>query len=155
MYGVDLNWLISHCASMAHHQISVYTNIFSLDLDPDLPVLHGNAEQMLQVILNLLMNALISLPGRSCAVVLSTSYNSATDRVQMRVQDEGGGISTDILPDILKPFFSTWSEYGCMGLGLTVADQIICNHGGTLCLNSELGKGTSVIVSLPVQNNGA
>ena len=154
IYGMDLNWLISHCASMAHHQISVYTNIFRLDLEPDVPVLHGNAEQMLQVILNLLMNALISLPDRSCAVVLSTSYNCVTDCVQMLVQDEGGGIPADILPDIFKPFFSTWAEYGCMGLGLTVADQIIRNRSGKMSIDSALDKGTRVTVSLPVQNNG-
>ncbi|HIJ87306.1 MAG TPA: HAMP domain-containing histidine kinase [Desulfuromonadales bacterium] len=144
---VDLNRLISLCASMAHHQICVHTSSFCLDLEPDLPVLAGNAEQMQQLILNLLMNALISLPDRSCAVVLSTSYNRATDSVQMRVQDEGVGISTDILPDILKPFFSTWSEYGCMGLGLNVADQIIRDHGGELAIDSELGKGTTMIVT--------
>jgi len=151
LFGIDLNWLISHCASMTQHQISVYTNIFSLDLETDLPVLQGNAEQMLQVILSLLMNALLSLPDRSSAVVLRSTYDRAAGSVQMCVCDEGSGISTEIFPDILKPFFSTWPEHGCMGLGLTVADQIIRNHGGVLTIDSEFGKGTSVMVSLPVQ----
>ena len=133
------------------YQISVYTNIFSLDLEPELPVVQGNAEQMLQVILSLLMNALLSLPGRSSAIVLSTVFNSAAGSVQMCVRDEGNGISPEIFPGILEPFFSTWSEHGCIGLGLTVADQIIRNHGGKLIIDSELGKGTIVIVSLPVQ----
>ena len=151
LYGIDLNWLISHCAAMTQYQISVYTNIFSLDLEPELPVVQGNAEQMLQVILSLLMNALLSLPGRSSAIVLSTVFNSAAGSVQMCVRDEGNGISPEIFPDILEPFFSTWSEHGCIGLGLTVADQIIRNHGGKLTIDSELGKGTIVMVSLPVQ----
>jgi signal transduction histidine kinase len=151
LFGVDLNWLVSHCASMAQHKISVYTNIFSLDLEPDLPVVRGNAEQMLQVILNLLMNALLSLPDRSSAIVLTTVFNSAAGSVQMCVRDEGNGISPDIFPEILEPFFSTWSEHDCMGLGLTVADQIIRNHGGKLTIDSEFGKGTSVMVSLPLQ----
>ncbi len=151
LYGIDLNWLISHCASMTQHQISVYTNIFRLDLEPDLPVLQGNAEQMLQVILSLLMNALLSLPDRSAAVVLTTTYDRAAGSVQMCMRDEGNGISSDIFPEILEPFFSTWSEHGCMGLGLTVADQIVRSHGGKLSIDSEFGKGTSVIVSLPVQ----
>jgi len=148
---VDLNRLISLCASMAEQQISVHTNSFSLDLEPDLPICPGNAQFIMQVILNLLMNALISLPGRSCAVVLSTSNDPATGSVQMCVQDEGAGIPTDIFPRILESFFTTWQAHGCMGLGLTVADQIIRNHGGELFIDSELGKGTSVIVSLPVQ----
>ena len=136
---------------MTQHQISVHTNSFSLDLEPDLPVLPGNAEQMLQVILSLLMNALLSLPDRSSAIVLSAVFNSAAGSVQMCVRDEGSGISPEIFPEILEPFFSTWSEHGCMGLGLTVADQIIRNHGGALTIDSEIGKGTSVMVSLPVQ----
>jgi len=151
LYGIDLNWLISHCASMTQHHISVYTNIFRLDLEPDLPVLQGNAEQMLQLILSLLMNALLSLPDQSSAIVLTTTYDRAAGSVQMCVCDKGSGISPEIFPDIFEPFFSTWSEHGCMGVGLTVADHIIRNHGGVLTIDSEIGKGTSAIVSLPVQ----
>ena len=148
---VDLNRLISLCASMADQQISIHTESFSLDLEPGLPVFPGNAVQMLQVILNLLMNALISLPDRHCAVVLSTSYDRVTGSVNVCVRDEGSGISPDIFPTVLEPFFSTWQAHGCVGLGLTVADQIIRNHGGELFIDSESGKGTSVIVSMPVQ----
>jgi C4-dicarboxylate-specific signal transduction histidine kinase len=140
---------------MIHKQISVYTHTFHLDLEQNLPILHGNTEHMLQVIFNLLMNALVSLPDRACAVVLSTSYNRTTDRVQMRVQDEGVGIPLNILPSILEPYFSAWSEEGCLGIGLTVADQIIRRHGGALVIDSEPGKGTSVLVSLPLINKEA
>ena len=150
LFGIDLNWLVSHCASMTQDQISFYTNIFSLDLEPDLPILQGNAEQMLQVILSLLMNALLSLPDRSSPVVLTTTFDRVAGSVQMCVRDKGSGISPKIFPDILEPFFSSWSEHGCMGLGLTVADQIIRNRGGVLTIDSEFGKGTSVIVALPV-----
>jgi signal transduction histidine kinase len=152
-HDVDLNTLISLSASMAHHQISVHTSSFTLDLEPDLPILPGNPQQILQVILNLLMNALLSLQDRFCAVVLSTSYDPATCSVSFCVQDEGVGIPIDIFPTVLEPFFTTWQAHGCMGLGLTVADQIIRNHGGELFIDSESGKGTSVIVSLPAHNN--
>ena len=147
-HEVDLNRLISLCASLAHHQISVHTSSFTLDLEPGLPILPGNAEQMLQVILNLLMNALLALNDRSSAVVLSTTYDRATGSVQMCVRDEGTGISPDVFPTVLEPFFTTWQTHSCMGLGLTVADQIIRNHSGALSIDSEPGKGTSVIVSL-------
>ena len=136
---------------MAEHQISLHTDSFTLDLEPNLPVLPGNAEQMLQVVLNLLMNALLSLNDRSCAVIFTTSFDPATGSVSMCVQDEGVGIPIDIFPTVLEPFFTTWQAHGCMGLGLTVADRIIRNHGGELFIDSEPGKGTSVIVSLPVQ----
>jgi signal transduction histidine kinase len=148
---VDLNRLLSLCASLANHQINLHTSSFSFDLEPDLPILSGNTEQILQVILNLLMNALLSLPHRSCAVVLSASCDHASGCISICVRDEGSGISPDIFPNIPEPFFSTWQEHGCLGLGLTVADQIIRNHGGELTIDSEYGKGTTVVVSLPVQ----
>jgi signal transduction histidine kinase len=149
-HDVDLNRLISLCASLADHQIRGHTSSFTLNLEPDLPILPGNAEQMLQVILNLLMNSLLALNDRFSAVVLSTTCDRAANCVTLSVRDEGTGISPDIFPDIRAPFFSTWQAHGCIGIGLTVADQIIRNHGGKLCIDSEPEKGTTVIVSLPI-----
>jgi len=150
----DINRLVSLSAAMAEHQINVYTGSFTLDLEPDLPLLSGSAEQILQVILNLLMNALLSLPVRSSAVLLSTSCNHATGQVTLSVRDEGAGISSELFQYILEPFFTTWQECGCIGLGLTVSDRIIHNHGGEMFIDSVFGKGTNVNVSLPVKDNG-
>ena len=149
-YGVDINWLISYSVSMVHHRIAGYTNSLTIDLDPNLPIVPGNAQLMLQVILNLLMNALISLPGQNYSVTLSTLYERATGRVQICITDEGSGIAPEIFPEILEPFFTTWQEHNCLGIGLTIADQIIRNHGGRLTIDSEPGKGTCVRVSLPL-----
>lgn len=150
---VDINQLISHSASLLHHKIYRYTNSFTLDLECDLPVLSGNAQQMSQVLLILLMNSLFSLPDRSCKVVVSTSCDHVAGYVQICVRDNGSGILPEILPHVFEPFFSTWQEHGCIGIGLTVADLVIRNHGGDLLIDSEPGKGTAVIVSLPLQND--
>jgi len=149
-HDADLNRLVLLCTTMAAHKISEHTNCLSLDLSPGLPTLHLDEQQMLQVILNLLMNSLLSLKDRPSAVVISTLYDSAAACVKMSVRDEGTGIPQDIMGKIMEPFFSTWPEYGCIGLGLTVADRIISNHGGELNIESESGRGTTVIVSLPV-----
>lgn len=149
---VDLNQLSSLWISMIQHHICTYTNHFSLDIESDFPVLSCSSQKILQVIQNLLMNALLSLPDRSCAVVLSASCNRATGCVQICVRDEGVGISPDTYPRILEPYFSTWAEHGCIGLGLTVTDRIIREYGGELSIDSELGKGTSVRVSLPLED---
>lgn len=147
---VNLNQLASLCVSMTDHKIHTFTDHFQLNLEADIPTLTGNAQQMLQVILNLLMNALLSLPDRSCEVVLSTSCNRDAGQVQLCIRDAGTGISPDILPRIGERFFTTWSKHGCMGLGLTVADRIIRCHGGELLIDSAPGKGTSAIISLPI-----
>jgi two-component system NtrC family sensor kinase len=150
IHGVNLNKLITLCITMADHVICKRSKNLSLDLSPDLPILSANEQQVSQVIFNLLINALLSLPDRSAIVVISTSYNHATGCVRMMVMDEGTGIQPEIFERIMEPFFSTWAEHGCIGLGLTVSNQIICNHGGELKIDSGPGRGTQVIVSLPV-----
>ena len=151
IHGVNLNKLITVCITMADHIICKRTKNLSLDLSPELPILSVNEQQVSQVIFNLLSNALLSLPDRSSNVVISTSYNHATGCVMMKVMDEGTGIQPEIFERIMEPFFSTWAEHGCIGLGLTVSNQIICDHGGELKIDSYPDRGTHVIVSLPVK----
>ncbi|NVN91233.1 MAG: HAMP domain-containing histidine kinase [Desulfuromonadales bacterium] len=150
---VDFNHLAALCVSIAEHQIHTFTDHFQLNLGTNIPTLAGNAQQMLQVILNLLMNSLLSLPDRSCEVVLSTSCNHDTGQVQLCIRDAGTGISQDTLPHISEPYFTTWSKRGCMGLGLTVADRIVHSHGGVLSIDSAPDKGTSALVSLPAHKS--
>lgn len=145
----DLNQLVSQCCAMTHHQVSNFTNNFQLSLNDAPTVSPDCATQMTQVILNLLMNALLSLPDRSCEIVVSTSCDYETDRVLLCISDKGVGIPASDLPHITDPFFTTWQVHGCAGIGLTVSDRIIRNHGGDLSILSEPGKGTTVRVSLP------
>lgn len=146
---VDINHLVSLSSAMIQHQITCYTNHFRLDLNGSPAVFSGSSEQLSQVIFNLLMNALLSLPDKSCEVDISTSCDYEKGKVLICIRDEGTGMSNDLLPRIVEPFFSTWQEHGCVGIGLTVADHVIRNHGGELSINSEPGKGTTVRVILP------
>lgn len=149
---VYLNQVVLHCASLAQHQICQYTSSFALDLQPDLPAVPGKGGQMTLVILNLLKNALISLHDRSCGVVISTSCDHAAALAHVTIRDNGCGISAEIRPHIFEPFFGDWQKHGCIGIGLTVARQLIHEHGGELSITSGAGKGTIVVVSLPLQN---
>lgn len=147
--SVDFNHLVSQCSTMTRNQTNNYTDNFRLDLNDSPVVLPDCAEQMTQVILNLMMNALLSLPDRSCEVVVSTACDYEAGRVLFSIRDEGVGISASVLPYIVEPFFTTWQMHGCVGIGLTVSDRIIRNHGGELSISSEPDKGTTVRVSLP------
>lgn len=148
---VDLNQAISQCTSLTHHQICRHTKNFNLELESELPVVPGNAKQMTQLIFNLLINALLALYDRSCKVEISTSCDHAAGRIRICVKDTGSGMTPETFQQILVPFFSTWQEHGGIGLGLTVADLIIRNHGGELSIYSEPGEGTAVTVTLPLQ----
>ena len=147
---IDCNRLISICVSLAQHQIHSSTHNLSLTLETDLPVVPGNAHHISQVVLSLLMNALIFLPDRSCAVNLSTSYDQVTGTVRICVRDEGAGVSPESIPRLLEPFFSTSPEPVSIGLGLTVAHHIILTHGGLFDIDSSPGNGTTVRVALPL-----
>ncbi len=152
--SVDVTQLATLCSTMLRPRISTHTKHFTLDVAHNLPTFPGSAQQMLQVMLNLLLNALHSLPDRSCGVVFSASYHRVNGRQQLQLQisDQGIGIQPDIRQQIVEPFFSTWQDRGCIGLGLTVADRIVRDHGGELSIDSAPGAGTRVLVSLPVQN---
>ncbi len=121
----DINQLAPLCVSMIQHKIHEHTKQFSLDIENNLPLLSGNAQQIAQLISSLLMNALLSLPDRSCSVSFSATCNYDAGQIQLRVADQGVGIPQENLTRVIEPFFTTWQKHGCIGLGLTVADQIV------------------------------
>jgi polar amino acid transport system substrate-binding protein len=148
--AVDLNTVVTSCSAMIQHQIVQYTHGFRLELS-ETPVLLSPdcAGQMMQVVLNLVMNALLSLPDKGCTVVVSTAYDYEADRILLRICDDGTGIAEADLPRVCEPFFTTWKEHGCTGIGLTVASHLVNAHGGELSISSEVNRGTTVLVSLP------
>jgi polar amino acid transport system substrate-binding protein len=74
--------------------------------------------------------------------------------VVVTVHDQGAGISADDLKHIADPFFTTRQKSGGTGLGLSISQRIVRDHGGTMTFASEVGRGTTVTVSLPAVGNG-
>jgi signal transduction histidine kinase len=79
----------------------------------------------------------------------------AADRVSLEVIDDGAGIAPEHLSSVLDPFFTTKKRGQGTGLGLTIAADIVKNHGGTLAIDSALGRGTTVRVDLPLAKGAA
>jgi polar amino acid transport system substrate-binding protein len=104
---------------------------------------------MEQVVVNLITNALESLPSRQAGIVLSTSIDAETGDVVLSVHDEGRGMDKDVLEQSTEPFFSTRKEKGGTGLGLYISRMIVHEHGGLFHIASEPGVGTLVTVTLP------
>ena len=109
----------------------------------------GNASELREVFVNLIVNALDAMPrgGR-----LEISCRNLGDSVVLEFSDEGEGISDEVRERIFEPFFSTKGVNGS-GLGLSVSYSIIKQHEGTITVESELGKGTTFSIALPVHNS--
>ena len=127
-------------------------------LGRDLPLIRASADQLKQVLLNLLINAQQAMP-QGGAVGVATGCGPArgaggaasgpADTVRVVVQDSGAGIAEEDLPHIFEPFFSTKQQKGT-GLGLWVSSGIVQRHGGRLLVRSRPGRGTTFTIILPV-----
>jgi hypothetical protein len=114
----------------------------------DVGRVRGHAGQLNQVFMNLLTNAaqaLSSVDGARIEVVTERKDGVVT----IRIADNGPGISQEILPKIFDPFFTTKEVGQGSGLGLSIVHGIVERHGGTIEVDTSLGKGTTFVVTLP------
>ncbi|MEJ2070268.1 MAG: ATP-binding protein [Syntrophobacterales bacterium] len=141
---VNINDIIQEVdALMAEQAQSQGVNLVER-LDPNLPSLQADPNQMKQVLLNLVKNALEVLDSGG-QVVLSSG--AANQQVWFAVQDNGGGMPPEVQDKIFDPFFTT-KEKGT-GLGLAVIHKIITDHQGDISVNSSPDQGTTIRVNLP------
>ena len=117
-----------------------------LEVSSDLPLIHGRAEQLEQVFLNVLVNAWHAMPGGGTLTIAAEA--TTAQKLRPSVSDTGLGMSADVLAHALEPFYSTKGERGT-GLGLAICKQIIDSHQGTMQLESTPGVGTTVTVEFP------
>lgn len=148
--SVDINHVVKSALILLHIQIERATNQFFLELAPELPIVIGNALRLEQVIINLVLNSCEALPTKRSKILLKTYLDESANEVVILVEDEGRGIASEHLKRITDPFFTTKRDMGGTGLGLSISSNIILNHGGTLEFDSEAGRGTTVMVRLPV-----
>ena len=114
-----------------------------------MPLIECDAEQIQQVVLNLALNAIQSMPGGGTArIVVHGQYSE----VLIEVRDEGCGIRKEVLDRVFDPFYTT-KEHGT-GLGLSVAHQIVTQHGGMIKVQENAVKGMTFIVCLPARYGG-
>ncbi|MBI5492757.1 MAG: PAS domain S-box protein [Deltaproteobacteria bacterium] len=146
----DVNRAVMAASSILGNQISKYTDGFHVSCSDNIPVVKGNEQKIEQVIINLIINALHALPHRGRGVWVTTA--SAGKCVEVKVRDEGIGMSKEVLDRITEPFFTTKTDTGGTGLGLSISYTIIKEHGGALEFDSEPGRGTTVTIKLPAQS---
>jgi signal transduction histidine kinase len=147
---IDLNQVATGALTIvrAHGQ---FTNaVISEDLTSRLPVIKGSRHQLEQVVVNLLLNALQSLPSKGGRATVGTSVSRTADEVLVTVSDNGEGIPPEHIARLFEPFFSTRIESGGSGLGLYISHFIISEHGGKLTFDSKVGAGTTAVMHLPI-----
>ncbi len=144
---VDLNSALADAAAIANHQLELSHVKVHQDLATDLPVVRGNANQLQQVVLNLLINAQQAMKQQGGNVWLTS--RAVETGVEVQVRDDGPGIPKEIQKKIFEPFFTTKPNGEGTGLGLSVSFGILKEHRGEIAVESEPGKGTTFTLSLP------
>jgi signal transduction histidine kinase len=155
---VDLNRAIQNTLAVCRNEVKYAAKVFT-DLDPLLPQVHCLAGEINQVILNLVVNAAHAIgssrsgsrrTGELGTINVSTRLDGAF--VEIRVQDDGGGVRESIRHRIFDPFFTTKEVGKGTGQGLAIArNAIVKKHGGTLTFQTEENVGTTFIVRIPVE----
>jgi PAS domain S-box-containing protein len=146
----DIGKVLQAVATLLETRIRKHTDRFVLDLPEVLPTVRGNVQQLEQVFINVIVNALESLPERSRSVKVSARLDSASNRIIVEVVDQGKGIAEDVMAQIGEPFFTTKAESGGTGLGLSISSSIVEKHGGALRFEPNSDCGTTVSIDLPI-----
>lgn len=120
-------------------------------VDPDLPALRGRGHQIQQVLMNLTLNARDALlhVDRPTKRIEIAARTIGSDKVELRVRDNGPGIARDDLDRVFRPFFTNKIDRGGTGLGLSVSRSIVEAHEGSIAAHSALGEYAEFVVLLP------
>ncbi len=146
----DIASTAEHAVMFARQQAITKRIMIDLNLTDDIPPVDHDPNQINQVLLNLLLNAIQAMekPG-----TIHVSLRRDHEDALITVADEGKGIQPEHLANIFRPFFTT-KGHGT-GLGLSLARRIVETHGGTIRVRSEVGKGTQFEVRLPIVRSTA
>jgi len=155
LQGEDVNALIDKMEFLIATEARKKNINISKYYAPNLPPVMVDAEQIKQVLLNILLNAIQAISGGGKiwveTRVIQVPHEETSERfVQIEVRDSGVGIPKENLERVFDPFFSTRPDGS--GLGLAISHQIVHEHGGFIDLDSEVGKGTSFRIHLPLKN---
>ena len=148
---VNLHRLVSDTVAFLQHQPMLHGRILQNLVPPDLPSVRVDANQLSQVVMNLLLNAAQATPegGR---ITVSADRSPSNEAVQIRIADTGCGIHPDVLPHVFEPFFTTKRGKGT-GLGLSISQTYVKSHNGEIQIDSTPQHGTTVTITLPLRQH--
>jgi len=147
--AVNVNDVVNRAFDLAAHSAELQNVQVVKELNPSLPKLMADFDQLQQVFTNLFLNAIQAM-SEGGKLTLRTSVDEG--QVKLEVQDTGHGISTENMRKLFTPFFTTKSKGKGVGLGLAVAYGIIQRHHGRIEVQSKEGEGTTFTIYLPLDH---
>ena len=142
---VEANALLESVIALAQHAAAQNRFVFRKEISNGFSTIHCDAEQLKQVLLNLTINAMQAMPMGGAITFAARRTDS---QVLLEVHDEGSGIDLDNAEKIFDPFFTT--KHTGSGLGLSVAHQIVLQHGGSLTISRNTQQGATFRIALPL-----
>jgi two-component system NtrC family sensor kinase len=146
---VDVNKIIEETLALVAKQAQFFNVNIIRNCDPDLPWVMGDQSQLQQVFMNILMNAVQAMDERGTITVVTRHVASASC-IELAISDTGRGIPAEQIDRIFDPFFTSKTSGEGTGLGLSIAYGIVTTHGGTISVRSEIGKGSTFTIRLPL-----
>ncbi len=146
--ALDVESLVKRTLELASNQIKLAGIKVKTEIQPDLPRIFGDRQQLIQVFLNIILNALSAMPEGG-QLNITASNTKDREYLAIRFSDTGTGIPEHKLGEIFDPFYTTRPPGKGTGLGLSVSLGIIQKHGGDIKVSSQVNKGSTFTVLLP------
>jgi len=146
---VNVKKLILNALNFLEYRIKKKAIKIQLAFSPDLPEIYGDMDQLEQVFTNLIVNAIEAMDVKGI-LEITIQYLPEKDYLEISFKDNGRGIAPEDIDHIFEPFYTTKEAGKGTGLGLFVSYGIIEKHGGIIDVKSELEKGTTFTIRLPV-----
>lgn len=148
---------LQNSLELIHYHLRSHSITVATDFADDLPGVQADRQQLRQVFLNLLTNASDAMPKGGLLTVGASSgvFANGSPAVVIEFSDTGVGIPLEDLPKLCEPFFTTKPEGKGTGLGLSICRRTVEEHQGTIGIESVLGKGTTVRITLPAMEKEA
>lgn len=147
-FDVDVSDVVRRAVILLESQVRKGVGRLETELADNLPRVKGNPQKLIQVMVNLISNALESLSDDKQQVLVRTGECGSEPGVFMEVVDQGTGMTAEQIEKMFEPFYSTKLDSGGTGLGMTITRMLLDEHNASLDMESEPGKGTRVVVTL-------
>lgn len=151
MKWVDLNRVLENLLLLNANFLKIHSITLDKKFDPDLPRITGDEDQLQQVFMNVLSNAVAAMEPKGGGTLEISTKGGQGKRVLAVLRDTGVGMRQEDIPKIFDPFYSTKEKGKGVGLGLSVAYGIVQQHNGSIYVSAREGEGASVQISLPLQ----